>query len=266
MKQFILIFLLCSYIVTYSQGKVNLTTFSTPEITDYRYYGMGSIERTKDVKELHITYTDGGRTISYYFNKQGNLIKMNGSHNNESRMYEYLDGKIIGIESKTNNGELKKPVVYNDKGHVFSYYNPSNIYGNAIIYCDYDTFGNIITMWSRNKENLKLTDLQQMEPITTYKYDDKQRLIEMDSGFSKEIYSYDLSYNDKVRVKTDYISKRTTSKPLITTYNEYGLDPSNYYAMDARGNWIARDTDRKKEVILRNVVYFDGTVSIYTPK
>lgn len=266
MKYLISICLLCSYFVNYSQGKVDLNTFSPPKGLDWRFYGIGAIERTKDVKELHLTYTDGGRTVSYYFNEQGNLVKMIGSYNNESRIYEYSAGKMIAIASKTNNGELKKPVIYNAQGHVYSYYNPSNVYGNSIIYYDYDAFGNIITMWSSGKENLKLTDLHQMKPINTYKYDDKQRLIEIQDSFSKEIYSYDLSYSDRLQITKESIYNGKSRKPLKTSYNEYGLDPTNNYAMDARGNWIARDTDRKKEVILRNVVYFDGTVSKYTPK
>lgn len=264
MKYHISIFLLCSYFVNYSQGKVDLNTFSNPQTTDWRFYGIGDIECTKDVKELHLTYTDGGRTVSYYFNAEGNLVKMTDSYDNESRIYEYSAEKMIAIASKNNYGELKKPIVYNTQGQVFSHYNPNNIYGTEINYYEYDAFGKIITMWSSGKENLKLTDLHQMKPNYTYKYDEKQRIIEVDFRISKEVYSYELSSSDMLLITKEYISKGKSSKPSKMYYNKYGLSGS--YAMDTRGNWIARDTNSKKEVVLRNVVYFDGTISKYTPK
>lgn len=269
MKTLINTFLLLSVLFGYSQGKIDLNTFSAPIILDFRFYGISYTEHTKDVKEVHLTFTEVGRKVSYFFDENSVLIKTTDSDEDETRNYSYSNGKMDFIEVKNNRGTWKKPVIYNAKGQVFSHHNPGNIYGSEINYYEYDVFGNITKLWSVRKDNLQTSDLSQIEPIYSYKYDDKHRLIELNTSFSIENFTYTSVGDNELIVATNRISKRDpskTSKPLKQWFNTYGLDKSDGYAMDAKGNWIAKYTNRKNEVILRNVVYFDGAISKYTPK
>lgn len=248
MKKLTIIYLLFSSVSAFSQGKIDFETFSMPIVTNYLYYGVGDAERTKGVKELHITIEESKRQISYYFDMDNNLTKMNINRGNEFREYHYENGRIAFIESKSLNGNFKKPVIYNEKGQVFSHCDPGNVYGNNFYYYEYDDFGNITKMWSARKDNLTKEDLKNETPYNTYKYDDKQRLIEVASSYSVETYNYK-NFGTYVLVTKGYSSggrKPSTSKFM---YNEYGLLSDYRYVVDKNGNWTYRDTGVNRKVV-----------------
>lgn len=266
MKKLLQMVMFLSLTTGFSQGKIDLESFSYPVLTNYLYYGIGDVERTKDVKELHLNFMDGGRDASYYFDGQGRLLKYISKFSNELIQYHYENDRITHVEKKDNYGSFKKPVVYNPDGKVYSHPSLIGSSGNRVLYYEYDNQGNVAKIWEHSKDNLEPSDLNDIKPSYSFKYDDKNRLIEADYGFSVETYTYNFIYSTVVEVTERSVSTSGNRKPTSNAfkYNDYGLSGS--YAMDEKGNWIARDINRKKEIVFRRVVYADGTISEYKLK
>jgi hypothetical protein len=253
MKKLLNITILLLLISGYSQGKIDLNTFSVPELTNNLSYIGWQAAHTNDVRELHITYVENKRKISYYFNENNQITKRTDSFHNELRMYHYNNGILEFTESRDDRTGYKKPIVYDKKGRIFSHCEITNVNANEFIYYEYDANGRISKYWRERAEDLTLSDLKTRTPYKIFKYDDKGRLIENIGQFSVETYEYtNKGTNLEIKVSNSYNGKKPTISKYI--YNEYGLDPSERFAIDRKGNWTSRGG-----LVIRSIVYADDT-------
>jgi RHS repeat-associated protein len=214
-----------------------------------------------DLFDRNTSYTDGfGRSIQYAYDNNGNRTRLTDP-DNRITTYHY-DGinRITSVVTDSGvtsysyfrDGRIKRigypnaieaTYSYDPSGRVASIINEQN---NALVseyHYQYDINGNRTEQRETNGGQ---------EEITTYQYDDLNRLTQVDYPNLSAVYTYDAAYNRSTEVHTDLA---TDVQVLNRTYHydernqldsiddHLNASASISYAYDANGNQISKTVD-----------------------
>lgn len=207
---------LCSYSYLGASGYYNLSeiTYGNGDSISYDYDDLGVLKsKTYD--------SDANKKISYSYDNEGNLARIDDVENNIHKKYLYdISGRLSSI---TESGSRNKKL-------VCSYDNNDNV--SAIKECiNSEVFNDLYTYDNDNR----LTTSQEGVVSTAYSYDEYGRRSRVSTTGYEATVSEETSFYSPVSGKTTYLPE--------TLYIEANEDEVQFnYEYDARGN-ITRITD-----------------------